>query len=60
MLPEFIARKVYAIGFGRRPEIAELLKGVPTFDRETRAERRNQLMSKCEQANERSALASFF
>jgi MoxR-like ATPase len=60
MLPEFIARKVYAIGFGRRPEIAELLKGVPTIDREARAERRNELMSKCERANERNALASFF
>lgn len=60
MLPEFIARKVYAIGFGRKPEIAELLKSVPSLDKETRAERRNELMSKCEQASERTALVGFF
>jgi MoxR-like ATPase len=60
MLPEFMARQVYAVGFGRRDEIADLLKGVPSLDKEARLIRRNELISKCEKTNERNALLNFF
>ena len=60
MLPEFISRQVYAIGFGRREDIAALLKDVPVIDKETRAARRQELESKSEQPSERKALVSFF
>jgi len=62
MLPEFVARKIYAIGFARRPEIAELFKDVPSLDKESRAARRTELESACASGNdaERKALLSFF
>jgi MoxR-like ATPase len=60
MLPEFMARQVYAIGFGRRTDIAALLTGVPSLDRETRSARRTELISKSEKKNERAALVNFF
>ena len=60
MLPEFISRQVYAIGFGRREDIAALLKDVPALDKETRSARRQELAAKCDQASERKALVNFF
>jgi MoxR-like ATPase len=60
MLPEFMARQVYAVGFGKRDEIVALLKGVPSLDKATRLARRNELVSKCEKTNERNALVNFF
>jgi hypothetical protein len=62
MLPEFIARQIYAIGFGRRDEIAELLKDVPSLDKEERTRRRAELEEKCEgsKVSERKALLNFF
>src|SRR5262249_25740979 len=60
MLPEFMARQVYAIGFGKRDEIAALLKGVPSLDKDARLARRNELISKCEKTSERNALVNFF
>jgi 5-methylcytosine-specific restriction protein B len=41
-------------------EIAALLKDVPSLDKEARLVRRNELISKCEEKNERNALVNFF
>jgi hypothetical protein len=60
MLPEFMKRQVYAIGFGRRDEIATLLKDIPSLDKNARSVRREELKSKCENTNERNALVNFF
>ena len=62
MLPEFVARQVYAIGFARRDEIAEMFKDVPILDKSTRAIRRTELEAKCDglKPNERTALFNFF
>jgi MoxR-like ATPase len=60
MLPEFISRQVYAIGFGRQEDIAALLKDVPVLDKETRVARRQELESKSAQPSERKALVNFF
>jgi len=60
MLPEFMARQVYAIGFARRSEIAMLLTGVPSLDKGTRSARRVELISKSEKKSERAALVNFF
>ena len=62
MLPEFIDRQVYAIGFAQRDEIAELLQDVPSLGKEARELRKTQLEEKCKdaKAGERKALLSFF
>jgi len=60
MLPEFISRQVYAIGFGRREDIAALLKDVPALDKDTRSARRQELVSKSDQPSEQKALVNFF
>ena len=60
MLPEFMARQVYAVGFGKRDEIAALLKGVPSLDKDARSARRTELIPKCEKTSERNALVNFF
>ena len=62
MLPEFITRQLYAIGFGRRDEIAQIFSGVPALGKESRETRRTELEKLCRESkdSERKALLGFF
>ena len=62
MLPEFVTRQVYAIGFGQREDIAKILKDVPSLSKEARDQKRSELEAMIGEAkaNERKALLNFF
>ena len=60
MLPEFVARSVYATDWGRRPEIAEFFKNVEKLSADDRKARRAELEKAVTEVGARKALTALF
>jgi hypothetical protein len=59
MLPEFLERGVYAVGFGREPDVVKILDGVSKLSRQDREERLHMLEISGLKSNAKDALAGF-
>ena len=59
MLPEFLERGVYAVGFGREPDVVDILEGVSKLSGKDREERLHMLESSDLRSNAKDALTRF-
>jgi|GEM_PF-1244428 len=60
MLPEFLKRKVYAVGFSRTSEIAKQFENIPQLKKQEREQRRSNLEKLLADGAEQKAMTAFF